>query len=252
MRLLKSFCMVGALGVVSLGGAVAAYAQAELNQNQQSLRRNPGDNAQGGGYGGIDQTPWFSNPMVRQQLQLNENQFNQLNQGYTQSWSRYNQGLTGLDKSLAENARLQRQQELSGSFNKDFSKSIDDVFTDKAARQRYNQMDWQYRGYGAFNDPTVQQQLKLNDEQRQKFNQYNNEWNQQMGTWQREFGNDREGVNSKFSIARKEWQNRIDSTLTPDQRTMWRDMSGKPFDFPADVYFRTETKANTSLKPGVK
>lgn len=252
MRLLKTFCMVGGLGVLSLGSVAAARAQTQLNQNQQAQGTNVGVNAQIGAYSSIDQTPWFSNPTIRQQLQLNDDQFNQLNNAYTQSWNRYNQGVTGLDKSLAENERLQRQQELSGSFNKDFSTSIDGLLTDKAARQRYNQMDWQYRGYGAFNDPFVQTQLNLNDEQRQKFNKYHNEWNQQLNSWQRDFANDRDGVNSRFGNARKEWQNRIDSTLTPDQRTMWKDMMGKPVDFPADVYFQNTTKTNKSLKPNVK
>ncbi len=249
MKLLTTF---GIVGVLSLVGSPPTQALAQANQTQGTQGSNAGVNPHGGAYGFVHPTPWFSNPKMRTQLELNEDQFNKLNQGYTQSWSRYNQGLTGLDKSLAENERMQRHQELTGSFNKDFSKSVDGVFTDKLARQRYNQMDWQYRGYGAFDDPTVQQQLKLNDEQRQKFTKYNNEWSNQMNTWQREFKNDRDGVANKFSNARKEWQNRIDSTLTPEQRTMWKDMSGKPFDFPADVYFQNSGTSNTSLKPAAK
>ena len=189
---------------------------------------------------------------MRQQLQLSDEQFNKLNKGYTQSWSQYNQGLSGLDKSLAEDQRLQRQQELSGGFSRDFSKTLDNVFTDKSARQRYNQMDWQYRGYGAFNDPTVQQQLKLNDEQRQTFNKYQNEWNQQLNTWQREFGNDRNGVANRFRDTNKELQNRINSTLTPEQRTIWTDLIGKPYDFPADVYLQNGAVVHSNLKPEVK
>ncbi len=252
MRLLKTICFMGSLGVLSVGWPAAVRAQAQLNQAQQAQRTNAGVTVHNGFYGGIHQMPWFSSPTIRQQLQLNEEQFNQLNNGYTQSWSVYNQGLTGLDKSLADDKRMQRQQELTGSFNKDFSKSVDGVFTDKAARQRYNQMDWQYRGYGAFNDPTVQQQLKLSDEQRQTFNKYQNEWNQQMNTWQSEFGNDRNGVANRWRDARKEWQNRINSTLAPEQRTMWTDMIGKPYDFPADVYFQNGASTNSSLKPVVK
>lgn len=247
MRVLKTVGMAGLLGVMSFGGAVPARAQTQLDQQAKA-----GVNVQSGAYGGINQTPWFSNPTIRQQLQLNDDQFNQLNKGYTQSWSRYNQGLTGLDKTLADEQRIQRNQDLTGAFYKDFSKSTDGVFTDKTARQRYNQLDLQYRGYGAFSDPAIQQQLNLTDEQRQKFNKYHNEWNHQMHAWQRDFANDRDGVTSKFSDARKEWQNRINSTLTPEQRTMWNDMRGKPFDFPADVYFQNGTTTNTTLKPVVK
>ncbi|MEQ1830538.1 MAG: hypothetical protein ABL921_31570 [Pirellula sp.] len=249
MRLLKTF---GIVGVLSLVGTSSQPVQAQANPIQRAQGTNASVNANSGFYVGIHQTPWFGNPTVRQQLQLNDEQFNQLNKGYTQSWNRYNQGLTGLDKSLADDLRMQRQLELSGSFNQDFSKSVDGVFSDKAARRRYNQMDWQYRGYGAFNDPTVQQQLKLNDEQRQTFNKYQNEWNQQMNTWQRDLANDRNGVASRWRDARNEWRNRINSTLTPEQSTMWTDMIGKPYDFPADVYFQNGTTTTTSLKPVVK
>ncbi len=249
MRILKRF---GIVGVLSLVGSTSIQVQAQSNQTQRALGANSSINAQSGFYGGINQTPWFGNPTVRQQLQLNDEQFNQLNKGYTQSWNRYNQGLTGLDKSLADDQRMQRQRELSGTFNQDFSKSVDGVFSDETARRRYNQMDWQYRGYGAFSDPTVQQQLKLNDEQRQTFNKYQNEWNQQMTTWQREHGNDRIGVANRWREARKEWQNRINSTLAPEQRTVWTDMIGQPYDFPADVYFQNGSTTNTSLKPVLK
>ncbi len=246
MRLLTTFIIAAAL---SLLGSPPKPALAQVNQGQGA--KNASIN-QGGAFGFVHRTPWFSHPQMRTQLELNEDQFNKLNQAYTQSWSRYNQGLTGLDKSLAENERMQQHQELTGTFNKDFSKSVESVFADKQARQRYNQMDWQYRGYGAFNDPMVQQQLKLNGEQRQKFTKYNNEWNDQMNNWRREFQNDRDGMANKFSNARKEWQSRIDSVLTPEQRTTWKDMSGKPFDFPVDVYFQNSDTLNTSVKPDVK
>jgi len=240
------------LGLLSVGGAATAFGQTQVNPNQQGQGSNASVNANGGYFYGVNQSPWFSNTAIRQQLQLNDDQYNQLNKAYTQSWNRYNQGMTGLDKSLAEQERLQRQRGFADSFNKEFGSAVDETFTDTTARQRYNQMDWQYRGYGAFNDPTIQQKLNLTPEQRQKFSNYQNEWGQQLSTWQSEFPNDRDGVSSRFRDGRTGWQTRIDSTLTPDQRTMWRDMSGKPFDFPVDVYFQGNSRNNSSFKPKSK
>ena len=245
MSLVKKIRTLAALGLLSTGTA-AAFAQGDRTQQQQGA--STGVAAQAGIYGGIQQSPWFGNPSIRQQLQLNDDQYNRMNKSYGQAWDRYNKGLTGLDKNLAEQQRMQRYQELNGGFYKDFSGGIDEVFPDKAARQRYNQMDWQYRGYGAFNDPYVQKQLSLNEEQRQKFNQYDREWNTQMNNWRREFRNDRDGIANRFRESRRELQNRINSTLTPEQRTMWTDMNGKPFDFSPDVYFESDSNSQPNAK----
>jgi len=250
MRLLKAFCLVGTLGALSVGWGPAAKGQVQSNQPQQRDGTQASVNSQSRFYGGISQIPWFGNATIRQQLQLNDDQFNKLNQGYTQSWSRYNQGINSLDKDLAEAQRMQRQQELNRGFYTDYSRSLDDVFSEKSARQRYNQMEWQYRGYGAFNDPMLQQRLKLNDDQRQAFNKYDREWNQQLNTWQREFGDDRTGTAKGFRDARKELQDRINSTLNDEQRTVWTDVIGKPYEFPVDVYF--QNSGATGLNPVVK
>lgn len=252
MKRFFRFFGVGALGLLFVGGAAITPCQAQVNANKQGRDLSGNVGVNGRGFNGVNQSPWFGNATIRQQLQLNDAQYNQLNTAYAQAWGRYNQGITGLDKSLAEQERMQRQRGLADSFNKEFGGAIDETLADKTVRQRYNQMDWQYRGYGAFNDPTLQQKLNLTEEQRQKFGNYQNEWDKQLSTWQTEFPNDRDGVSGRFRNARLEWQKRIDSTLTPDQRTMWRDMSGKPFEFPVDVYFQGNAQNNSSLKPELK
>lgn len=256
MILLKKFSIMGALGVA---GFMATSAGAQQGQSPNAQKGNAGvganaganigANAQRGLNGGIRQTPWFGNPNIRQQLQLNDEQYNQLNQSYTQSWQRYNQGLSGLDRNLNEQQRMQRMQEMNGCFQKDFSNSVNETLADKAARQRFNQMEWQYRGYDAFNDTTLQQQLKLNDEQRKKFAEYQNEWSDQMRSWQPEYAKDRDGVATRFREARRAQQERINSTLTPEQRQMWTDLYGKPFDFPDDVYFDSNSSSNSNANP---
>lgn len=62
--------------------------------------------------GGPGQTPWFNNPAVRQQLQLNDSQFDRLNSGYRDAWNRYNQGLRG---NATQGSRAEMQQELANS-----------------------------------------------------------------------------------------------------------------------------------------
>src|ERR1051326_7947548 len=57
---------------------------------------------QGGYYGGIGQSPWFSDPAIRQQLKLTEQQYNQLNQAYGTAWKNYQQGLEKMSKTATE------------------------------------------------------------------------------------------------------------------------------------------------------
>lgn len=274
MRIFAKFCLFTGGSLMGLGVTGSAIAQGQsqakqqgnqqanqqAQQNQQGQKNqlgqqnqraqgkqqgNQGSDAQNGFYGGVSRSPWFSNPTIRQQLQLNDEQFNKLNNAYTQSYTRYNQGLTGLDSKLNESQRAQRLQELHQGFNNEFYKSADGLFGNDTSRQRFNQMDWQYRGYGAFNDPNIQKQLNLTDEQRQRLSRYSDEWNNQMGTWRRDYTTDREGTATRFRDARRESQNRINSVLNPEQRRMWSDMVGKPVDLPEEVYFSNSSNTDT-------
>lgn len=197
------------------------------------------------------QTPWFSNPVVREQLQLNEQQLSRLNQGYQQSWTRYNRERNLLGDNLTPEQRLRREGELRSEFQRGFSPAVDASFTDTTARQRYNQMYWQYQGYDAFNDPTLQQQLELTPEQRQQLNEHGTAWNQQFDTWRSDYPRNRDRVGKELRDARREARQRINSTLTPEQRTKWNTVIGQPFEFEPDVYFHTEPTPNTTLKPAI-
>src|SRR5689334_11186232 len=70
--------------------------------------------------GGINQMPWFDNPQIRRYLQLNENQYNELNKAYQSAWTPYNQGVSGLDKNLPAAQRQQQMNNLGQNFYKDF------------------------------------------------------------------------------------------------------------------------------------
>ncbi len=207
MSQFKKLGYVAICGAFSIGVASDARAQ-NANQNQQA-QANAAANANAQAnyyYNGINETPWFGNQNIREQLHLNDNQYQQLNQGYGHAWGRYNQGVNGLDNGLSEALRMQRQQELYGTFHQDFSQSTNDVFNDPTASKRYNQLYLQYRGYGAFSDPTVQQELKLTPAQRQKFQKYDRDWNRNMNTWHREYESNPDVVLKRFNSARGEYQ----------------------------------------------
>jgi len=201
-------------------------------------------------YGTVGQTPWFSNQSIRQQINLNDEQFNRLNKSYGESYSRYQQGVTGLGTNLTPEQRSQRMQGLQHDFNKTFSTSTNDIITDPQARTRYNQLYLQYRGYDAFSDPMVQEKLNLTDQQRQQFNRYQQDWNQSVGDLNRTYVNDREGTTKRFNEMRQREQERMQGVLTDQQRQTWRQMTGDPYNFQADVYFQGSAGQNTQGTQG--
>jgi hypothetical protein len=216
---------VAAIFTVMVGDAAAQVrAQVQVGGNRS-------------GYTTYGRRPWFSNPGVRRQLKIDDDQYNTLNKSYTEYWTPYNQVVVGVPADLDEQQRQQRITAAYGTFNQGFNKASVQVFTDPGVRSRYNQLHLQYLGYGAFNDPTVQERLRLSDEQRQNFNRYNADWNKQMNTYSSEYAKDREGVNKQFGEHWKQTQTRINATLTPEQRKTWSEMSGESYDFPADTYF---------------
>lgn len=195
--------------------------------------------------GPIGQTPWFGNKDVRQQLKFSDDHFNRLNNAYGESWSRYQQGVNELGKTLTPDQRSQRMQELQQNFYKSHSTATNEIITDPQMRARYNQLNLQYRGYDAFNDPAVQQKLSLTAEQRQKLGQYNQEWQKSMGQMHRDYATDREGVTKRFGEMRQQDQDRMDKLFTEQQRTTWRELTGDPYNFQPNFYFQAPT-----AKPG--
>lgn len=227
-------------GLLILGFAVAASAQGTAQINQRDYY-----------YNGINKTPWYSDPALRRHLQLNDEQFNRLNQNYARAWDRYDQGVEGLTE-VAEAERQQRLQELSGDFHKDFGQSSEEVFTDPAARARYNQLHLQYRGYGAFNDPNVRVQLNLTPAQIARFNNYDRDWNRDMRTWQRDYATNSDVILKRYNDSRSEYNERLKSDLTPRQLRAFSDLAGEPYNFSPEVYFQNAPSTSPVVRPTLK
>jgi len=219
------------------GAQVGAQAGVGVQGQQPGVNNN---------FGGMRQQPWFNPRVIRQQLNLNDDQYNQLNRSYAEYWNRYNQGMSQLGRDLNEQQRMQRLRELEGNFQRDFSTSTNRVLTDAQQRDRFNQLYLQYQGYGAFNDPRIQQSLNLTPQQRQRLNELNTEWNIQMGRLDGEFRTGDNGVSNRMRNLREQFNQRFNAILNDEQRQTWQGMAGEPFDFPPEVFFQT----NTNVDPG--
>jgi|GEM_PF-3106783 len=256
-----------AVGILSLTWTDAASAQnanqLQQNQQNQAAQNQVGTPVPGNAdannqaknqispnqFNSISQQPWFGNAAVRDQLQMNDTQFNQLNRGYNQAWSQYDKGWGEINSNqkLTPQQRAQQIQQLDSRFYRDLSGSVDATFTSPAARKRFNELGLQYRGYSAFSDPTLQQQLGLTPEQQQRFTQYNSDWNQRWSRWNTTYPQNQQQVTTQYNDWRNGYWNNVNQTLTPQQQQMWNNMTGKQYEFPADVYFQNNT--TTTAKP---
>jgi Spy/CpxP family protein refolding chaperone len=214
---------IAAVAVAAVLSCSSAWAQVQVNAP--------------GVYVGVGRSPWFTDPAVRRELKVNETQYNRLVKDYNQAYETYNSDVAALKKDLTEAQRRQRMLELSNNFYGTYSKSLDDVFTEPAARRRYNQLFWQYRGYGAFDDPTISKKLDLTAEQRESIRRYEDKYNRELAEMRTAYAKDRPAVGRRYASWWKQTRDRINSTLTAQQRQAWSDFVGDPYDFPVTVYF---------------
>jgi len=239
-------------GVLSVGLVSSAWAQASGGatggaQGTTGAQGTAGAQGSARGTFGIGQTPWFSNPTVRSQLNLNDQQFNALNQAYGQAYNQFQTGTGQIGQTVNGDQRTQKMQDLQNRFNQSFNSAVQKTITDPQQQQRFGQLYLQYQGVGAFNDPTVQQKLNLTDEQRQKLSQLGNQWNTQMQTYSGQWKNDTEG--KRWGEMRKQYNDRINSILNDQQQQTWRQMTGNQFEFQPSIYFQNGTSGSGSSSP---
>jgi len=237
---MNRFTRFGLAGIFTLVTCVTVQAQGQKGATPPAQKGAGQQSAYHGGYG---QTPWFANQQIRQQFNLNDQQFNQLNKGYGESYNRYQDGMKGLGQNLTPAQRSQKMNDLQQNFYKDFSGSANTVLNAEQ-QQRYNQLHMQYQGYNAFSNPTVQEKLKLTPEQAHTFNQERQQWHDQMNALGQGYTTDNAAANSKYNELRKQSMGRMNTVLTPEQRTAWQQMTGQAYNFPASAYFQTNPTPN--------
>jgi len=195
-------------------------------------------------YGNLGETPWFSNGQIRRDLGLSDDQYGRLETQYRDVYGRYQQNLNDLTKeNLAPRQLEARRRELSYRMNEDFIASARDDFPDDAARDRYQQLYFQYRGYGSLGDPQVQQRINLTTEQRQRLDRLEKTWNQRMSRLNQDYGSDPDRSGKEYQELLRNHRKQMAEVLSGQQRTEWQTMIGEPYDFPAEVYFSAPERA---------
>jgi hypothetical protein len=138
---------------------------------------------------------------------------------------------------------------LEQAFDEEFDRSIDGTLTDPAMRQRFNQLRMQFRGFGAFNSPLVQQELNLTPQQQQQFRLLARDWQQDLARLNRLYASDPALATERFEMLRQQFDNQLGTVLSAQQLQAWRSMVGEPFAFDATMFLGEGTaRAHTSAR----
>lgn len=260
----------GATGKVGVGQTQAGANVSGQVDTSAQLNRNRS---------GMNQTPFFADPRVRQELRLTDQQFNALNRAHQNALRSLNQNQTvtgqGTGTAASQRARnLQefqtrqntnvggtagtdtaaqqraaRLQEFQNRFNLD-NQTVDATLTDPALRQRFNQLNWQFRGLSAFLDPTIQRQLNLTSEQQRHLMRLNTEFRRDFNQLLRTARTD-PTLEQQVLDLRSQFLTQANALLTPEQQQLWAQLTGQPFQFSGQVFLPT-TNATGSVQVGAQ
>ncbi|MCS6852572.1 MAG: hypothetical protein NZ700_15560 [Gemmataceae bacterium] len=110
------------------------------------------------------------------------------------------------------------------------SKAIDENLTPEQAK-RLKQIMLQQRGLDAFNEPRVKEALKLTEDQAEKIRGIREEMAEKMReAFQRGGGGNPREAFEKLRQLRKDMWDKAVNVLTDEQKKVWKDLAGEPFE----------------------
>jgi hypothetical protein len=169
---------------------------------------------------------------------MNNTQFNSLNRAYQNAYNRYNQATRNLNPNLNEAQREQQLQQMQSQFNSDMAGTVNGTFNNPQMLNRYNQLNRQFMGFNAFNDPSIRRQLNLSADQLRQLRTLNNNWRQQLQQFRRGAGNDLSNVNQQqWTQMWQQYATQLNGVLTPDQQQTWAQLVGQPYTFSPNVMY---------------
>jgi hypothetical protein len=149
-------------------------------------------------------------------------------------------GTTMTGGTLTDEQRQALLLQAQRNFDSSFNQSLGSVLTDPAQRARFGQLHTQFRGFDAFLDPTIRQNLNLTNEQLQRLTQFRTEWFNQLQNFRDALPADRQEALRRWNILRAQFGDQVNQVLTPAQQQLWMQLYGEPFPFDFSVFFGTD------------
>jgi hypothetical protein len=201
--------------IVALG-LVALMAGPALAQQGRGGGRGFG----GGGIGML-----LGNASVQQELKLDATQIEKakaLNTKLAEKVTAATQGLEGQE-------RFAKVREMSTELNTEANTAAKEFLKPEQVK-RLHQIHHQVQGAQVFADEHAQAHLKLTDAQKSDIHSILEASNTEMQSLRQNFQSDPDGTRAKMTEHRKETISKIESKLTDEQKTTYKEMLGAPFE----------------------
>ena len=213
--------------------AVSAVVVVEAQQPRQP----------GGGFGAVNlYTSVLSNKDLQAELKVTDEQkekFKAPSEKVTEMNKKRGEIFksAGMDRDKLKEAFADFTKE-SEKVNADVKKSVEEILT-ADQKKRIGQLEVQVKGMGAFTDEKIAKELSITDAQTSKIKgiveEYRNDTKDLggFGGGGNKGGFDKEKAaenQKKRDKLRKAALADIEDTLTADQKTKWKEMTGEPFD----------------------
>jgi len=168
--------------------------------------------------------PVLSMPQVQKELKLNDDQITKLKDALGKVMTNYKDTFTKLQKMSPE-----EQQKTFKALNDESQKAIAGVL-DAKQMKRFRQIQWQMSGFGAIQDPELQKELKLSDDQKKKLDGIFNDATKRLQDMAKSPGTSREEFQKKYNDIIKNLEDKANGVLTDDQKKNLKELKGPPFE----------------------
>lgn len=203
--------------IVLACGAVALIAA------PASAQQGRGGRGFGGGGANL-----LSNKSVQKELKVTDEQAEKLNAFGREMMEKQREEFEGL-RDLSQEERREKMQELARTRAAELVKGMGGILKPEQVK-RFEEIQLQQSGAGAFSSPRVQEKLKLTDDQQSKLREINQESGQSMREAFQDNPSDREGAMKEIAALRKQATEKAVGVLTDDQKKAWKEMTGEPFE----------------------
>ncbi len=188
--------------------------------------------AQGrGGPGGMPGPALMGNPAVQKELKLSDEQTEKAKSFAEEFRNAARESMSQLE-GLEGEERYKKQQELSKSHNASGMKEVEAMLKPEQTK-RFKQIVFQARGIDNLTDPEVAKALKVTDEQAEKVKALMDDQRGQTREAMQASNGDRQAAAEKFVAIRKETNAKAMALMSADQKMMYKEMAGEPFEMPA-------------------
>jgi Spy/CpxP family protein refolding chaperone len=171
----------------------------------------------------------LTNKSVQKELKVTDEQAPKLETLATELREKGRGRFQGL-QDLSDDERRTKMQELQRTAQAELHKGVEGVLNADQLK-RFKQIEVQVAGINAYNQPHVQEALKLTDDQKSKVREINQSTMEATRSAFTDAGDDRQAAMKKVTELRKEANTKAAALLTDDQKKSWKDLAGEPFEY---------------------